>query len=270
MTTKNIETIDTLLHLGDSALIMAQRLSAWCGHGPVLEQDIAITNISLDFLGQARNWYQYAAKSMNKMGPTHFASHIKNDKGLITEDTLAYLRAEREFKNHIICELPNGDWAQTVLKIFLLSSYQQFLFTALQKSTNIQIASIAAKSLKETNYHVRWSSEWVIRLGDGTEESNRRIKDAVKEVWQHTRAFFELAGYETASIEQQEFVDANTFKEQWLQVVNDVFVEATLEPVSIVTGWTGLDGKKGIHTEHLGFILTDMQYLQRTYPNAVW
>jgi ring-1,2-phenylacetyl-CoA epoxidase subunit PaaC len=143
---------DYLLHLADSTLILAQRNAEWCGHGPILEQDIAITNISLDLLGQARNFYQYAASLTG---------------GDATEDTLAYLRTERQFKNCLLCEQPNGDWGQTVLRQFLFSSYQQLIFERLIESNDEQLAAIAAKSIKETNYHVRWSGEWVIRLGDG-------------------------------------------------------------------------------------------------------
>ncbi len=153
------------LHLADNALILAQRNSEWCGHGPILEQDIAITNISLDLIGQARSLYQYAAEVINK-----------NSIGdLVSEDTLAYLREGRAFKNCLLAEQPNGDWAQTILRQFFFSTYQYFLYQQLQQSADATLAAIAEKSLKEVTYHVRWSSEWVIRLGDGTEESQNRI-----------------------------------------------------------------------------------------------
>src|SRR4249919_192208 len=149
----NNNLVDYILHLADTTLILCQRNSEWCGHGPVLEQDIAITNISLDLLGQARNFYQHAAILMGNAA---------------TEDSLAYLRTEREFKNLLIAELPNGDWAQTILRQFFFSVYQSLLYTQLLESKDMQVAAIAEKSLKEITYHIKWSSEWVIRLGDGT------------------------------------------------------------------------------------------------------
>ena len=158
--------IDYTLHLADTTLILSQRNSEWCGHGPILEQDIAITNISLDLLGQARNFYQYAAA-------------LKNDGS--TEDSLAYLRSEREFKNLLLVEQQNGDWGQTILRQYLFSQYQLLLFQQLQQHSDEQLAAIATKAIKETTYHVRWSSEWVIRLGDGTEESHNRMLHAINE-----------------------------------------------------------------------------------------
>ena len=150
-----------ILHLADNTLILAQRNSEWCGHGPVLEQDIAITNISLDLLGQARNFYQYAAQLIGNGS---------------TEDSLCFLRSEREFKNCLLVEQPNGDWGQTILRQFFFSVYQHLLYSQLQNSDDESLTAIAAKALKEVTYHVRWSSEWVIRLGDGTIESHKRMK----------------------------------------------------------------------------------------------
>ena len=167
--------INYTLHLADNALILGQRNTEWCGHGPILEQDIAITNISLDLVGQARSFYQYAAQ-------------LKADGS--TEDTLAYLRTERDFKNCLLVEQPNGDWAQTILRQFLFSSYQYFLYQELQKNSDETLAAIAEKSLKEVSYHLRWSSEWVIRLGDGTDESHSRILKAIDELWRYTGELF--------------------------------------------------------------------------------
>jgi ring-1,2-phenylacetyl-CoA epoxidase subunit PaaC len=244
-----------ILHLADTALILSQRQSEWCGHGPMLEQDIAITNISLDLLGQARNFYQYTAQII----------------GDTDEDKLAYLRTEREFKNFIICELPNGDWAQTVLKLYLFSEYQYLLLYNLKNSTDTQLAAIAEKSLKETTYHLRWSKEWVIRLGDGTNESKQRLETAVENLWKHTREFFEPAAYEKEALFYNIGVDTNGFTIEWLQNISTTFGEASLNNnLTIEQGWTGLKGKEGIHTEHLGFILTELQYMQRTYPNSEW
>lgn len=242
--------IDYLLHLADSTLILSQRNSEWCGHGPILEQDIAITNISLDLLGQSRNFYQYAAQLINAKDNTN-----------ATEDTLAYLRTEREFKNLLLTELPKGDWAVTVLRQYLFSQYQFLLFEQLQHHNDRQLAAICAKALKEIKYHVRWSSEWVIRMGDGTEESNQRIKQAIEDIWPYAFEMFMPASYEVD-------VNLSNIQSQWLQQVAKVFDEATLQVPKNVFMHSG--GKNGTHTEHLGFILTDLQYLQRTYPGANW
>jgi ring-1,2-phenylacetyl-CoA epoxidase subunit PaaC len=240
--------INYTLHLADNALILGQRNAEWCGHGPVLEQDIAITNISLDLIGQARNFYQYAA------------TLIGNDA---TEDSLAYLRKEREFKNCLLVEQPNGDWAQTILRQYLFSQYQYLLFEQLESNKDEQIAAIAAKSLKEITYHLRWSSEWIIRLGDGTEESHNRMLKAIDELWRYTGELFIPAEYEL-----EPGVDFNKLKETWLNKVKEVFAEATLTVPEKVFMQTG--GKEGKHTEHLGYILTELQYLQRTYPGCEW
>lgn len=236
-----------LLHLADTTLILSHRNSEWCGHGPVLEQDIALTNISLDLLGQARLLYQYAAERM----------------GNADEDQLAYLRTEREFKNLLLTEQPNGNWGQTILRQYFFSQFQQLLFQQLELQADKQLVAIATKSLKEINYHVRWSSEWVIRLGDGTEESRNRMLQAVNELWRYTGEMFIPAEYET-----QLGIDFTVLQNKWLEKVQIVFAEATLvipEKTYMQTG-----GKTGTHTEHLGFILAEMQYLQRTYPNAQW
>ena len=238
--------INYTLHLADTTLILSQRNSEWCGHGPILEQDIAITNISLDLLGQSRNFYQYAASLIG---------------GDATEDSLAYLRKEREFENLLLVEQPNGDWGQTILRQYLYSQFQYLLFEKLQQCNDEQLAAIAAKSIKETTYHVRWSSEWVIRLGDGTEESHNRILKAIDELWRYTGEIFEPAVYET-------LVDVSLLKKEWLQKVTTVFAEATLPVPEKVFMQTG--GKEGKHTEQLGYILTELQYMQRAYPGATW
>ena len=246
---KNENLINGVLHIADTALILGQRNAAWCAHGPILEQDIAITNITLDLIGQARNFYQYAALLINE-------AENKNE----TEDTLAFLRTERDFKNLLICELPNGDWAQTILRQFFFSTFQQLMYQEMIKSSDSQIAAIAAKSIKETNYHVKWSSEWVIRLGDGTDESNQRMKNAIEYLWQYTGEFFIAAEYE--------IIDVAALKNQWLEKVKSVFDEATISMPENTFMQTG--GKTGVHTEHLGFILPEMQSLQRNFPGAEW
>lgn len=244
---------DYLLHLADSTLIMAQRNAEWCGHGPILEQDIAITNISLDLLGQSRNFYQYAAQL------------IGNNS---TEDSLAYLRKERDFKNYLLCELPNGDWAQTILRLFFFSSYQRLLFESLSQRKDEQLAAIAVKSLKEVEYHARWSSEWVIRLGDGTEESHTRMLDALTATWSYTGEFFVPSDYEAALAKTGEAPDPGTLREAWMQKVVSVFEEASIPVPEKTYMHTG--GKQGVHTEHLGYILAELQYMQRAYPNSAW
>jgi len=246
---KNEKLINGVLHIADTALILGQRNAAWCAHGPILEQDIAITNITLDLIGQARNFYQYAALLINE-------SENKNE----TEDTLAFLRNERDFKNLLICELPNGDWAQTILRQFFFSTFQQLMYQEMIKSSDSQIAAIAAKSIKETNYHVKWSSEWVIRLGDGTDESNQRMKNAIEYLWQYTGEFFIAAEYE--------IIDVAALKNEWLEKVKSIFDEATLSMPENTFMQTG--GKTGVHTEHLGFVLPEMQSLQRNFPGAEW
>ena len=246
-------TINYLLHLADTTLILSQRNSEWCGHGPMLEQDIALTNISLDILGQSRNFYQYAAALINQLPITVNA---------ITEDDLAYLRKERDFKNLLLVEQPNGHWGQTILRQFIFSQYQFLLFTQLQKNADEQLVAITTKALKEITYHVRWSSEWVIRLGDGTEDSKQKMEAAIDALWMYTGEMFEPVNYEPDSI------DLAQIKKDWLQQINTVFETATLVVPQQVFTQTG--GKTGVHTEYLGYILTDLQYLQRTYPGAQW
>ena len=258
--------IDYTLHLADNSLILGQRNAEWCGHGPVLEQDIAITNISLDLIGQARNFYQYAAQLMNTQTP--LSTLWRGAGGEVTEDTLAYLRKEREFKNCLLVEQPNGDWAQTVLRQFFFSQYQYLLFRQLQHGKDQQLAAIAEKSLKEVTYHLRWSSEWVIRLGDGTDESHKRMVKAIDELWRYTGEMFVCTEFEVRCTQERIGVDVSQLKQAWLDKVKEVLDEAALlvpEKVFMQTG-----GKEGKHTEHLGYILTELQYMQRAYPGCEW
>lgn len=251
------QLINYILHLADNSLILGQRNAEWCGHGPVLEQDIAITNITLDLIGQARNFYQYVATLINQSANQP-----------ITEDSLAYLRTEREFKNCLLVEQPNGDWAQTILRQFFFSQYQHLLFQQLQHSNDEQLASIAEKAVKEIAYHLRWSSEWVIRLGDGTDESHQRMLKAIDELWRYTGELFDAVGYELQAADEGAGVNASKLKEPWLNKVKEVFAEATLPVPDKVFMQTG--GKEGKHTEHLGYILAEMQYMQRAYPGCEW
>lgn len=258
--------INYTLHLADNALILGHRNSEWCGHGPVLEQDIAITNISLDLIGQARNFYQYAAELTNEAK----ASSPQGEEvgGEVTEDTLAYLRDARDFKNCLLVEQPNGDWAVTILRQFLFGVYQYLLYQRLQTSNDAQLAAIAEKALKEVTYHIRWSSEWVIRLGDGTEESHKKILKAIDDLWMFTGELFKPALYETEVVEDGFGVDVANLKDGWMQKVKNVFGEATLPVPENV--WMQSGGKEGMHTEYLGYILADMQFLQRAYPDCEW
>ena len=253
-----------ILQLADNSLILAQRNAECCGHGPILEQDIAITNISLDLLGQSRNFYQYAAQLINNCNnPLGSKAPPSEGLGEASEDSLAYLRTGREFKNCLLVEQPNGDWGQTILRQFFFSAYQYLLYEKLQQSADEQIAAIAAKSLKEVTYHLRWSSEWVIRLGDGTDESRQRMLKAIDELWCYTGELFVAADYEIAA-----GFDVSLLKDDWMKKVRSVFEEATLPVPENVFMQTG--GKLGVHTEQLGFILAELQYLQRTYPGAEW
>ncbi len=247
----SISKLDFLKFQADSSHILSQRNAEICAHGPILEQDIAITNITLDLLGQARNFYQYAAT-------------LSGDP-VVTEDSLAYLRNEREYKNLLLVELPAADWSYTVLRQLFYSAYQYLIFEQLEKNTDLQIAAIATKSLKETTYHIKWSSEWVIRLGDGTEESHSRIKKALVDYWPYTGELFIPAPYETETLLG---FDLSALKYGWLKQISAVFEEAKLSIPENIFMQTG--GKTGVHTEHLGFLLAEMQHLQRSHPGAIW
>jgi ring-1,2-phenylacetyl-CoA epoxidase subunit PaaC len=245
--------VNYILHLADNALILGHRNSEWCGHGPVLEQDIAITNISLDLIGQARNFYQYAAS-------------IKGENS--TEDSFAYFRDSPDFRNILLVEQPKCDWAQTILRQFFFSSFQKILFEKLRESKDEQIAAIAIKALKEITYHLRWSSEWVIRLGDGTEESHARMMKATNELWPYVGEMFLPAPYELQMLNNEVGADVIALKGPWMQKVKEVFDEAglTVPPASLIQ--TG--GKEGKHSENLVDILKELQSVARAYPSATW
>ena len=259
------------LHLADNALILSQRNSEWCGHGPVLEQDIAITNISLDLLGQAKNLYAFAAELYNGFSADEKNSvdHLiprpwKNYQRALNEDDLAFLRDEKQYINFLMLELPRGDWALTILRQFFFSAWQFDLYTRLSKSPEPAIAAISDKSLKEVTYHLRWSSEWVIRLGDGTAESHQRIQNAADDLWMYTGEMFEpFIDKELAS-----GFDIKFIQQSWSNRVNNILIEATIAVPA--NGWMQTGGTLGKHTEHLGYILAEMQYLQRAFPDATW
>lgn len=242
-----------VLHLADSNLILAQRLCEWCGHGPILEQDIALSNIGLDLLGETRSLYQYAAMLQHENK---------------TEDDLAFLRGEREFRNLLLCELPKGDFGFTVVRQFLFETYQLLLLEALKKSSDAHLAAIAEKSLMEAQYHYKWSAEWVIRLGDGTEESKRRVQESLEEIWTYTGEMFIATAWEQELIDSGAIPDFTKMKDAWHNKVAEVLQEATLSMPADTYMQRG--GKDGLHTEHLGFLLAEMQYMQRQYPGLEW
>jgi ring-1,2-phenylacetyl-CoA epoxidase subunit PaaC len=242
-----------VLQLGDSALILAQRLGAWCGHGPILEQDIALSNIALDLIGQTRSLLTYAG-SIEGAGRS--------------EDDLAFLRLEREYRNVLLVEQPNGHWGTTIMRQFFFDTFQYYHQLFLVQSADSQLAAIAEKAIKETTYHVRFSSEWVIRLGDGTPESRARMLDALETLWPFTGELYTPTAADAWATKQGIGPDLNLLATQWKEKVAAVLTEATL-PVPPEQPWQ-LGGKTGFHSEHLGHILPEMQYLQRVYPGAEW
>ncbi len=242
-----------VLALGDDALILGQRLSQWAYKGPFLEEDIALSNISLDMFGRANLLLEYAAT-------------LKGNG--TTSDELAFKRNEREFSNHIICEQPNGNFADTIVRQFFLDAFYKLFLQKLTKSKDEQLSAIAQKSIKETTYHLRHSSKWIIRLGDGTVESHAKVQSAIDNLWMFTNELFEMNEIDNEMLEQKIGVDCSKLKIEWDKIINEVLSEATLnrpEDANMPTG-----GRQGIHTEHLGHLLSDMQYLQRAYPDATW
>ena len=242
-----------VLALGDDALILGQRLSQWAYKGPFLEEDIALSNISLDMFGRANLLLEYAAT-------------LKGNG--TTSDELAFKRNEREFSNHIICEQPNGNFADTMVRQFFLDAFYKLFLQKLTNSKDDQLSAIAQKSIKETTYHLRHSSKWIIRLGDGTVESHAKVQSAIDNLWMFTNELFEMNEIDNEMLEQKIGVDCSELKIEWDKIINEVLSEATLnrpEDANMPTG-----GRQGIHTEHLGHLLSDMQYLQRAYPDATW
>ncbi len=249
----NTHLLNYTLQIADNALILGHRLSEWCGHGPVLEQDIALTNIALDLIGQARSLYQYTAQIEG------------NGK---TEDDFAYLRIGTQYKNLLLVEQPNGHFGTTIVRQFLFDAYHFAFYQELLKSKDKTLAAIAEKSLKEVTYHLRFSSEWMIRLGDGTEESHLKMQTSLDDLWVYTGALFEESEVDTEALNTGFGVDLSIVKNYWDQKVTEILNLATLKrPTST---WTQRGGKQGRHSEHLGYILAEMQYLQRTYPGQAW
>ncbi|HEX4502457.1 MAG TPA: 1,2-phenylacetyl-CoA epoxidase subunit PaaC [Scandinavium sp.] len=240
------------LRLGDNCLVLAQRLSAWCGHAPELEIDLALANIGLDLLGQARNFLSYAAE--------------REGKG--DEDTLAFNRDERQFRNVLLVEQPNGNFADTLARQLFIDAWHVALFSRLTSSKDAQIAAIAAKAIKEARYHLRFSRGWVERLGGGTELSAARMQAAVDNLWRFTAELFEADALEVELIAQGIAVDPRELKAGWLVEISSVLAAAGLNVPQEQPYRTG--GKQGLHTEHLGPMLAEMQYLQRSYPGQQW
>ena len=237
----------------DDALILGHRLSEWCGHAPMMEEDMALANIGLDLLGQARSLYQYAAE-------------LRADGS--DEDSLAYLRDAPAYRNLLLAELPNGDFARTIVRQFLYAAFADPYWRAAMGSGDSTLAAVAAKSEKESAYHLRHTAEWVIRLGDGTNESHARAQSALDELWPYTGELFEVGGGERELIGAGIAVDPASLREGWERQVDEVLGQATLaRPAG---GWMQSGGRSGRHTEHLGHLLAEMQFLQRTYPGAAW
>ncbi|MEO5776539.1 MAG: 1,2-phenylacetyl-CoA epoxidase subunit PaaC [Flavobacterium sp.] len=239
--------------IADNALILGQRLGELCGHGPSLETDIALTNISLDLLGQVRSYYQYAAQLQG---------------GDVTEDTIAFLRLEREYKNVLLVEQPNTDFAYSITRQFLFDIFHLALLEELQNSKDEMLSAIAKKSIKEVLYHTRFSSDWIKRLGDGSEESHNRIQTAMNDLWIYTDELFHQTDADKAMVTEAIGVDVTLLKTGFYQKINAILEEATLETPTIEYFQKG--GKQGIHSEHMGYLLSDLQYMQRTYPNMNW
>lgn len=251
--TDNDMLFDYLLRLGDNSLILGQRLAEWCGHAPMLEEDLALTNIGLDLLGQARMFLSYAGDLEGKGRD---------------EDRLAYFRDTKDWRNLLLLEQPNGDFAKTMARQFFFDSFQYLQFEALSSSSDDRLAGIAAKSLKETSYHRRHSADWVIRLGDGTDESHEKMQRAIDELWGYLPEMFEMDAVDDAIVADGIGVDVAGLRTKWDAYVNDVLAEATLTRPE--DSWSVRGSREGKHSEHLGYILAEMQFLPRAYPDAKW
>jgi ring-1,2-phenylacetyl-CoA epoxidase subunit PaaC len=258
MATRSIQVSETplvlyLLRRADDALILGHRLSEWCGHAPMMEEDMALSNTALDLLGQARELYSYAAKVEGR----------GND-----EDKFAYLRDVRQYRNLLLVEQPNGDFGRTIVRQFFYSAFADLYWRAMMKSSDATLGAIAARSEKESAYHLRHSSEWIFRLGDGTEESHRRTQTAIDDLWAFTGEIFFVDDAERALIDAHIAIDPAGLRPQWLKTVSTVVGEATLTlPVS---DWMQRGGRSGRHSEHLGHLLSELQSMQRTFPGTTW
>ena len=245
--------IKYLLHLADNPLILGQRLGEWCGHGPVLEQDIAMTNISLDLIGQSRLLFQYIASLPGQ------ATH---------EDALAMLRYEQEYYNCLLVEQPNKHFGHTIARQFLYDAFNILQYERFTTHSDLSLRAIAVKTLKEIKYHYRYSSEWMVRLGDGTETSHTFLQEAIHELWKYTGELFIPASYEVELSASNASLDLKSIEPEWKEKVEAVFLKAGIAIPQKEPFLTG--GKEGRHTEHMGYILAELQYMQRTYPEMKW
>ena len=242
-----------VLRLGDDSLILGQRLAEWCCHGPILEEDIALTNISLDLIGQATSLLNYAGEIEGN-----------GRKG----DDFAFLRLEKEYVNCLLVEQVNGHFGDTILRQFFFDVYRKNLFEALQLSSNKQLAAIAEKSLKETRYHLKHSSEWLIRLGDGTDESHLKMQESLNTLWRYTDELFFEDEVDSYLRDNKVIPDLSHLKVIWKEHVDAILLQAKLEIPT--NNWQFQGGRLGRHSEHMGFLLAELQYMQRTYPNMEW
>jgi len=247
------ELLSYILGLADNSMILGQRLAELCGHGPILEQDIALTNISLDLIGEARSYYQYAAEI---------------EGGNKTEDDYPFKRDVMDWTNLLLVELPNGDFAHTIVKQFFFDLYHYHLLNGLKASENDRLAAIASKSIKESTYHLKYSSEWMVRLGDGTVESNSRMTKAIDKLMPYFDEAFQPSEIEIKMANAGIGVDVSKLNQPCLKMLNDVCNKGSLEVPEVPYPQKG--GKQGRHSEHLGFILSDLQFMQRTYPDSKW
>jgi ring-1,2-phenylacetyl-CoA epoxidase subunit PaaC len=247
------DLIDYCIALGDDSLTLGHRISEWCSNGPFLEEDLALTNVALDFIGRSRMFYSYAAELEGK------------GRG---EDDIAYFRDCREYRNFLINELPNGDFAFTMARQLMVDVFDLGFFAELAESGDPTLAGIASKALKESRYHLRRSEDWVKRLGDGTEESHQRLQTAFNQLWGYAAEMFESTDREKQLIEAGIAVDRNALKIYWQSAVQAIMTAATIEIPS--DEWAISGGRDGIHTEHLGYLLAEMQSVQRAYPGQQW
>ncbi|MDC1024686.1 phenylacetate-CoA oxygenase subunit PaaC [Flavobacteriales bacterium] len=241
-----------ILRIADTTLILSQRLSEWCSKGPSLEEDIALSNISLDLLGQANGLLEYVSKLNGEISP----------------DEYAFKRDEREFYNFQICEIENGHFGDTIMRQFLIDIYFKLYYQELEKSKDETLSALATKSLKEVSYHLRHSGNWVIRLGDGTQESKDKIQKSLNNIWKYTGEFFEMDELDKKMLKEKIGVNNKNLKKDWDKLVDETLIKAKLKRPE--DGYMMTGSRKGIHTEMLGKILSEMQYLPRAYPDAKW
>jgi ring-1,2-phenylacetyl-CoA epoxidase subunit PaaC len=246
-------SVQYLLRLGDTALILGQRLGEWCGHAPVLEEDIALANIALDLIGQSR-------ALLTRAGALEGQGH--------DEDQLAFLREERDYRNATLVELPNGDFAATVLRNAMMATWFRLMWERLRESSDAELAAIAGKAVKEARYHQQHSADWVVRLGDGSEESARRMRAALDTLWRYAAELFDSDSIDAAAAANGLGPRWDSLREPWLAEMRGLLSEAKL-PLPADSAYVST-GKTGVHTEHMGYILSNLQHLQRAYPGGVW